>query len=456
MLLTIDIGTSNFKSALWDYGGNRLSFAARPISIISNNDEKHEAECSQILQVFEQCCRELKDVSAVEAIVISGNGPSLIPVLGEPALEKARLWMDKRAAKYSEEVSEVMGGFVAPCFFLPKIVYVKNEEQELYKKTKFFLGVPEYLAFSLTGNARNVFPSDGFERWFWNDAVLEKLSLDKAKLPQFIRPGEAFGTLSPSAAGKFGLAKEIPVISGGPDFFSAILGSGVLKPGQACDRAGSSEGINACTEKRIGHAKLMSYGHPVKPYWNLSGVINTSGIAIDWCRSLLQISDFNEFVNLAAKSKRGSGGLFFHPCLAGERNSLSGASSGGVWSGLNLSSGREELANSVLEGICYAVREIIMSMEEAGAKIGQLHVTGRLASSAYLNQMKADITGKEVVQGVYKESELLGLAIIGSCFMNKYNNYADAAGELVRTEKTYKPNQENLEVYHETSFHVRL
>jgi xylulokinase len=450
MLLTIDIGTSNFKSALWDYSGKRLSFATYPIPISNNENEKHEAECAQYIKAFEDCCKKHGELSGVEAIVISGNGPSLIPVLEEPIVENeglsveaenARLWMDRRAAMYSEEVSALMGGFVDACFFLPKILCIKREESGLYSKTKHFLGVPEFLAYALTGQARNVFPSDGFDRWFWNDAALEKLELDKAKFPVFIRPGDVFGTLTASAARLFGFAKDIPVISGGPDFYCAILGSGAALPGQACDRTGSSEGINVCTTNRIEHEKLMSYGHPVKPYWNLSGTINTTGIAIEWCRNLLQVPSFEDFIALARKSKRGSNDLVFLPCLAGERNAASGSAAHGVWKGLSLSTGREEIANSVLEGIAFAIRDVITGMEEAGAKVEQLRVTGHLAACAYLNQIKADITGKEVLEPVYKESELLGLAIIGSCYMGKYGSYAEAIEKLVKIEKIYNPNR---------------
>jgi xylulokinase len=161
----------------------------------------------------------------------------------------------------------------------------------------------------------------------------------------------------------------------------------------------------------------------------------------------LQISDFNGFIALARKSKPGSGGLFFLPCLAGERASPAASDTHGVWKGLSLSSGREEMANSVLEGICFAIKDMIMVMEDAGAKVNQLRVSGLLASCDYLNQIKADITGKEILEGAYKESELLGLAVIGCCFMGKFKSYAEAIEKLVRIERTYKPKTENAEVY---------
>jgi xylulokinase len=397
-----------------------------------------------------------KYISAVEAVVLSGNGPSLIPVTGEPTVgakglsleaENARLWLDRSAEKYTEEVSQTMGGYVDASFFLPKILMIKNEESKLYRQTKSFLGCPEYLACALTGEACTVFPSDGFDRWFWNDDVLEKFGLDADKFPPFIRPGGRFGTMLPAVAEHFGFKKIIPVISGGPDFFSAILGAGVIQPGQACGRTGSSDGINLCvpanvTDSAAAGKGLMSYGHPVKPYRNLSGTINTSGKAIEWASALLRLSSIDEFFKLAQESKPGSGGLVFRPYLAGERAPLWDASLRASWKGISLSSGRAEFANSVLEGICFAIRDVINVMEETGVTVSELRVTGRLAGNAYLNQLKANITGKEVIELVHKEAELTGLAIIGACSLGKFSSYTEAVSVFVKIEKSYSPERD--------------
>jgi xylulokinase len=452
VLFTVDIGTSSIKSAIFDYDGKCLSSASFPLSDDIN------ADCSQWIKAFKDCCKKNGNVKKVEAIVISGNGPSLVPVLGEPKsgkdgltvpADKVRPWLDRSAVKYQEEVSEVMGGFVDDSFFLPKILKIKNEEAELYRRIKTFLGIPEYLAYALTGEARTIFPSDGFDRWFWNDSVLEKLSLDADKFPPFIRPGGAYGKITSCAADYFGFSKNIPVITGGPDFFAAITGSGVMEPSQACDRTGSSEGINLCTQNKVEDRRLMSYGHPIKPYWNLSGTINTTGKAIEWCKNFLGIESYEDFFALARQSKSGSNGLVFVPYLAGERAPVWNPDARALWRGISLSSGRSEFANSVLEGIGFAIRDVLGAMEENGVRVGHLHVTGRLVGIESLNQIKADITGKQILTPVFKETELLGLAITGSCHMGKFASIAEAASAMVKIEKTYEPNLKNKKIYDE-------
>ena len=459
MLLAIDIGTSLFKSAVWDFEGNRIAFAAVPLSISLSDGLRHEADSAQWLQAFEDCCRTLgtkTPLAAVEAVVISGNGPSMTPVFGAPELTAnglhisaapARLWLDRRAVQAAEQVSALLGGFVDASFYLPKALDIKTNEPQLYEKTKYFLGCSELLAYALTGEARIVFPSDGFERWFWNDTVLDHFSLDREKFPRFIRPGEIYGVLAPSLAAHFGFTAGTPVISGGPDFFAAILGTGVIQPGQVCDRAGTSEGINVCTVDRITDKRLMSYRHPVRQFWNLSGIVSTTGKAIEWGCGLLGLEAYEDFFALAENAQAGAGGLVFLPYLAGERAPVWDPSARGVLRGLSLSTGRCEFARSVLEGISFAIRDIIAIMEEAGAAIDELRVAGAASGSAILNQIKADITGKQVLAPLQKEAELLGLAIIGSCTLGKYASFSEAASALVQIESEFLPDAKNAALY---------
>ena len=183
VLLTVDIGTSSFKSALWNFDGKRLAFASAPLAITGDGAVRHEADSGQWLRAFADCRAALESESSaaplagVEALVISGNGPSLTPVFGGPefsgggirvAAAPARLWLDRRAAEAAAEVSACVGYFVDPGFYLPKALDIKHNEPDLYGRTQYFLGCPELLAFALTGEARTVFPAEGFDRGFWN------------------------------------------------------------------------------------------------------------------------------------------------------------------------------------------------------------------------------------------------------------------------------------------------
>ncbi|MDR3338213.1 MAG: hypothetical protein LBT16_13525 [Treponema sp.] len=457
MLLVIDIGTSNFKAALADFNGRLIRTVSLPMAMQSAEEGRYETDPALWLRSFSEAVSRLGSVSRVEALVISGNGPTVTPVTGEISTVRgelvcgaamARLWLDRRAAAEAETVSAIMGAYVDPGFFLPKILAIKNRESALYERTRYFLAAPEFLLFALTGEARTVFPSEGFDQWYWNDAALEKAGLDAEKFPPFVSPGDEIGTLPDSVASLFGFSKTVRVFAGGPDFFMSILGSGTVKPGQACDRSGTSEGLNVCTLERVIDRRLMSYRHPVKAYWNLSGIISTTGRAVDWCGDLLGIGrDYRSFYELAAKAAPGSGGVVFLPYLAGERAPLWDPKARGVFMGLNLETGREEAARSVAEGICFTLRDVASVMKELGAPISEIRVTNGAGKSGFLNQLKADITGKPVLVPERLDAEITGLAVLGAVSMGKYGSFEEAAGFMIRIGEQYYPKAENAACY---------
>jgi xylulokinase len=455
MLLVIDIGTSNFKMALFDCDGTPYGNSVTvPMSIAA-----HEVESLQWLRAFSGAASLLPEIARTQMVVISGNGPTVVPVTGEPSLSAtgelvlpagmARHWLDRRAVEEAHRISEIVGSFVDPSFFLPKALAIKNREPELYDKTRYFLSSSEYLAYALTGEARTVFPADGFARWYWNNQVLTQAGLDTEKFPPFVSPGEVIGTVLPLVAARFGLPPKVKVVAGGPDFFVSILGTGAVHPGQVCDRSGTSEGINACTQNQIVDSRLMSYGHPAKPFWNLSGIISTSGKAIAWCRELLRLADapYSEFYGLAASSEAGSGGVIFLPYLAGERAPIWNPKARGVFMGLGLDSGRAEMARAVVEGVCFAIRDVIAVMEDSGAPVKELRVTGGPSKSDFLNQLKADITGRPVLRPEVDDAELLGMVVIGATALGKYASFGQAADALVRIDRAYTPNRAHEAVY---------
>jgi xylulokinase len=459
VLLVVDIGTSALKAALYGFGGECRAQAASPLSILSRGG-RYEAGPEAWLRAFGDCCRRLGPLEKAEALVISGSGPTLVPVTGEPACggeglrlgaAPARLWLDRRDREEAALVSEVMGDFVDPGFFLPKALGIKRRDPGLYEKTRVFLSCPEYLACALTGEARTVFPSEGFDRWFWNGEVLEKLGLEKEKFPPFIAPGDTVGVLLPRPAAYFGFSGPVPVIAGGPDFFAAIPGSGAVRPGDACDRSGSSEGINVCTEKRITDSRLMSYGHPVKPWWNLSGIISTTGKAVDQVMGILGLraGAWEEFFALAAEAAPGAGGLLFLPYLAGERAPLWDPRARGVFAGLGLDTGRAEMARAAAEGICFALRDVVSVMEEAGAPVRNLRVSGGPGASGFLNQLKADVSGRQVLVPAARYAELPGNACTGAAALGKYGSVGEAAAALVKTDRVFHPDEKKAPLYEE-------
>jgi xylulokinase len=283
------------------------------------------------------------------------------------------------------------------------------------------------------------------------------LSLDRGKFPPFLRPGDLIGTIGNAVAARFGFKSGVgksggvKVFAAGPDFFVSILGTGTVKPGQGCDRAGTSEGINLCTEERNTDTRLMSYGHPIKPWWNCSGIISTSGRAIAWGREILGMSDQDHraFYDLAGTAEAGAGGVIFLPYLAGERAPIWDPNARGLFAGLSLAAGRGVIARAIAEGVCFSIRDVITVMEETSSPLRELRVTGGPAESPFLNQLKADITGRRVLVPERKDAELTGLAVIGTASLGYYGSFAEAAEAMVSIDREYTPDLGKAQLYTE-------
>lgn len=458
MILSIDVGTTTCKGALFDDTGSLKEIVKVPLSLLPRTNGAQEADPYQWSKALSTICSRLSHNSEMRAIVVSGNGPTVVPVYEEPKNHhavlhaesgNARLWLDRRAVNEAQEISGLIGHFVDASFILPQVLHLSRKEQSIYQKSMWFLSSFEYINYLLTGEACTILHADDAKRWYWTESVLNQLGLDSTKFPPFKSPGELVGMVSSIAAETLGLPKGLPVYAAGPDFLVSILGCAVVEPTMVCDRSGTSEGINLCTLSPLADDRLMTYLHPVKPYYNVSGIISTSGKAIGWAKDLLGLESlsFDEMYSIMEEASPGSKGLIFLPYLSGERAPIWDPHARGVFSGLTLSSGRAEILRSVAEGVCLAMYDVIEVMEELGGAVSDLRITGGPSESDFLNQMKADVTGRPVAVPEVGDAELLGSMVIGRTSLGDYPSFAEAAKDLVRMGRCYDPDSSKRVLY---------
>ncbi len=456
MILTIDVGTTTFKGALVSQEGQVIALRKYPLKI-EGGIEVDPLEWEKALASF---MATLPHKSEIEAIVVSGNGPTLVPTLNEPRFEegiittrsaKARLWLDKRAHLEAQEISSLVGSYIDASFFLPKALYLKREEPKLYQQSQYFLPTGDYINYLLTNAVAATLHADDGAKWYWTKETIAQVGLAEEKFPPLIRSGELVGVVSSLAAKSFGLKEGLPLSAGGPDFIATILGSGITRPSMVCNRSGTSEGVNLCTSSFIHDKRLLTYKHPVEPYYNLSGVISTSGKAINWAKELLlgKERELEEFYKIAASTQVGE--VIFLPYLSGERTPIWNPAAQGVLFGLTLESDKGKVARAVVEGVCFALRDVLEVMDELGGEAEVVRVTGGPAESAFLNQMKADVTGLKVEVPTAREAELVGLAIIGYTALGRYSSLREGAQEMVKVGESYLPD-ERLKVKYDHLF----
>ena len=452
MILVIDFGTTTIKAALFD-GEHLVRSKSVPIRMqTSAGPGMHEVDPLEWIRATAELSLDLlQGAPRIAGVVISGNGPTVAvsDSNGNP-LRPAITWLDRRGIKEAELIQARCGVFVDPSFYLPKTLWLKHNEPRIYDKAAYFFSCPGYIAYRLTGEAAMVFPGEGLENLVYTDGMVKALELDERKFPPFVDFGHQVGVVTDAAAREVHLERGTPVFIGGPDFMMSILGTGAVKPGLACDRAGTSEGINVCVERRIHDDRLLCYRHIAQGFWNVAGIISTSGKALEWYRSLLGgAASYDQLYAMAADVPPGAKKLVFLPYLSGERTPIWDPLARGVFLGLGLNHDTGDLARAVLESTGFAIRDVLSAMTENGVEVDELRVTGSPARSDVWNQIKADITGKRLLVPENVESELVGDLCIAMHRLGRYASPAEAASDLVKIERAIEPAQENKKLYDE-------
>jgi len=435
MVLCADMGTSSLKAALIDFDGRLVAFVREgyPAEKVLHGG----VEASDWSDALRRATRALTRYVAqgelhVSALCVSGNGPTLVPVTREGEDLPPLHWHDNRTALphpgYPKDQVRSL--------FLPHTAWFAQNEPDRYEKTRWFLSSQEWLSFRLGAEPVTVLPSTAYEPFYYNDRQIGAFGLDPAKFPPQVLQGTVIGRVSPAASRTYGLAADIPIIAGGPDFIMALIGSGVIRNGMVCDRSGTSEGINLCTDRPAHTPELRTLPHVQPGLWNVGAMLPTTGRLFEWFRAITgqQSRDYRDL--LAEIIQAPAGGLFF-PDLRSV-GTLSATSAFFSTAGLTT---RGEFGRAVVEAIGYMVRNAIDTLERQGYRIDGMRMSGGQAKNPLWNQLKADITGRCLTLPAIADGELAGNACLALVALGEARDLSEAVAQVVRIERVFEPDQ---------------
>ena len=278
-ILCIDIGTSSLKAALLpDNLRAGEIFVSRQYFSRAAVVENRVAE--EWLPCLKAAVAELTAKNpdyAVEAVCVSGNGPTLVSEDFTTLLYNQIFvcaGVRRSAFKNHDEKNSLKN---TKSLFIPRIFGFKNAFPFSWNDSAHIFGAPEFLIHELTGESVTILPEERFLPAYWNEDELKKCGFsedDCKKFPGFVKAGNFVGKVSASAAIATGLLEGTLVFAGAPDFVVALIGTGTVLPGRLCDRAGSSEGLNLCTSKPVFAENLRTLPSVVPGLWNLSYLLN--------------------------------------------------------------------------------------------------------------------------------------------------------------------------------------
>jgi xylulokinase len=444
----VDIGTSSTKIALFSSEGRMLYRSAAA-------SDSHAVQSQQIWATFLRAWNTVPNIwkKEIQALCFVGHGPTIVPLISEQEDKGSESpvmgwWANPPADLLAWAHSRGFDPQIAPV--MAKLVAWKNQSGSAPSKPIALLQPTDFLAYRCTGIVANSsFPVPGFLPW--SPEALDTMGLkDWFTAPRCIPAGEVIGGISKPALEELGLRKDAVVVSGCPDFAAALLGTATIEDGLLCDRGGSSQGVTLCCKKRIQPPGLVATPFFIPGYWKISGMMNTTGSALQWFCAQVASIPIDGLDALLFDQNRPSPILFI-PYLSGERSPHWDPEASGGFLGLRMEDTPQRMALSIMETVGYQIRQIVRLMEGAGGVVREIRSTGGQARSDLWNQIKADVLGRPVVVGTSPESELLGAAILAIAGFSESDPFT-LSQTFYAPAKTFIPNQ-SLHKRYNTLFH---
>ena len=422
LFLGLDVSTTSAKALIIDEKGSVVSSATSPLTLSTPHPLWSEQDprdwwtgmAISIHQALEQAGVTGSDVTAI-GLTGQMHGLVLLDEKGE-VLRPAILWNDQRTGAQCDEMRsrlgrqhliQITGNDALTGFTAPKILWVQQNEPEIYAKARHILLPKDYIRYRLTGDyAMDKADGSGtilfdLKSRDWSPEILTALGIPANWLPPTYEGPAVTGHVSSTAATETGLEQGIPVVGGGGDQAAQAVGVGAVQPGIIALTLGTSGVVFASTESPLiePEGRLHAFCHAVPGRWHFMGVMLSAAGSLQWYRDTLAPGvSFDTLVNEAVDIKPGSEGLFFLPYLTGERTPYPDPLVRASWTGLTVRHTRAHMTRAVLEGVAYGIKDSFTLIQQAGlGSINQVRISGGGAKSELWRQIMADVLGVELV-----------------------------------------------------------
>jgi gluconokinase len=479
--LGIDIGTSSVRAVLFDEKGRQKSMESIDCSIISSFEGFAELEPDMIFNYVINVISKCIAGSGVQKAEIAAMGMSchmhslmMVDSKGNP-LSRLMIWADtraKREAKFIEdnyninELYNITGCRVQhPMYPLSKILWIKNNEADLFKRTAKFITIKEYIIYKLFGEYvvdYTLAASQGFlniHKQEWDEFILSDiLGIGKDKLSTVVECTHVLKGMKQEYADILGVDENVPMVIGSGDGIMANLGCGVFDDTSLSSTIGTSGAIRTSVSSPLLDPQQRTWCYSfTKDTWVTGGAINNGGIVLKWLRETFRkqfeydASQFNEsiyeaFSRYACETPAASDGLIFLPYLTGERSPDWKADVRGLMYGLDYSHGRKHIIRAAMEGVMYRMYSVYEVMSKLNDNAKQIRANGGYVKSDVWLQIQADIFNKEILVSGVGEASALGAAYLAMVSVGAVSDIKKLLPAM-ESKKIIRPIAGNHEVY---------
>ncbi len=470
--LGIDVSTTGSKALLMGADGKVVTVASSPHTLQpprplwSEQDPREwwQAVCISVRSALKQANL---DAGAVAAIGLTGqmHGLVLLDRAGE-VLRPAILWNDQRSQAQCDEIHRrverdkfihITGNLALPGFTAPKILWVKENEPEVYARTAHVLLPKDYVRHMLSGEfAMDKADGSGtvlfdLKARGWSGTILTALEIPHSWMPPLYEGPEITGYLTAQAAKATGLKAGTPIMAGGGDQSAQAVGVGAVTPGIIGLTVGTSGVVFAPTPSAMVEpdGRLHAFCHAVPGMWHLMGVMLSAAGSLQWYRDTLAPGmSFDDLLEEAEAIPAGSEGLYYLPYLSGERTPYPDPLARGALIGLTLRHGRGHLTRAVLEGVAFGLKDSFTLIQQAGVgEINQVRASGggtrsQLWMNILASVLEADLSSVGAVEGA-----AYGAALLAGVGAGAWADVTTACAQVVKLTRINHPAEPQVEIY---------
>jgi len=409
--LGIDLGTSGLRALLVNENGTPIGSAESKYEVSNPERGWSEQSPTQWIAALDDALAKLSagfdEFKRVRGIGVSGHmhGATLLDASGD-VLRPCILWNDTRSEKEAaaldglDQVREISANIVFPGFTAPKLLWVKNNEPEVFEKVDKVLLPAAYLNYHLTGDYVADMSDSAGTSWLdvgqrdWSDRLLDAGAMSKDQMPRLVEGSAPAGLLRRELCDRWGLGKGIVVCGGAGDNAAAACGIGALKEGDGFVSLGTS-GVVLVARDRFSPAPetaVHTFCHAVPDQWYQMGVMLSATDCLNWLSRITETSP-KDLTAALGTSLQAPSDVRFLPYLSGERTPHNDAQIRGGFSGLSTSTGRDDLTRAVLEGVSFGLRDSLEALKSTGAQVDSLTAIGGGSVSEYWLSLLATILG---------------------------------------------------------------
>lgn len=473
--LGIDTSTTSSKALLIDEQGEVIAVASSPHTLQTPRPLWSEQDPREWWDAVAASIKSVLQKAGVGGEQIAGvgltgqmHGLVLLDEAGN-VLRPAILWNDQRTQSQCDEIHrrvgkekfiQITGNVALTGFTAPKILWVKENEPEVFAKAKHVLLPKDYIRYKLTGEYA-MDKADGagtvlfdLKARDWSNEVLSALDIPRAWMPKTFEGPEFTGYVNAETASLTGLKAGTPVSAGGGDQAAQAVGVGAVEPGIVGLTVGTSGVVFATTPSALiePEGRLHAFCHAVPGMWHFMGVMLSAAGSLQWYRDTLASNiSFDDLLIEAESIPAGSEGLQFLPYLSGERTPHPDPLARGAFIGLTLRHSRGHMTRAVLEGVAFGLKDSFTLIQNAGlGSITQVRASGGGTKGALWRQILASVLEAELVTVNTTEGAAYGAALLAGVGAGTWSDVPSACKTCVKITGSTQPELLQVDVYRKT------